>query len=87
MDSAFKEIKNWQLFIDKFGENYSMHDAVVKRFDLNEDELTVALNTVYEIDDKSVYDITFKFSDLVNIVMDCEIGDDYAWGVVVEKDA
>ena len=87
MDPVFKEIKNWQLFVDKFGEDYSMHDAVVKRFDLNEDELTVVLNTVYEIGDKSVYDITFKFSDLVNIVMDCEIGDDYVWGVDVEKDA
>ena len=40
MDPAFKEIKNWQLFVDKFGENYIMDDAVVKRFDLNEDELT-----------------------------------------------
>lgn len=41
MNPAFKEIKNWQLFVDKFGESYSMHDAVVTRFDLNEDELTV----------------------------------------------
>jgi len=40
MDPVFKEIKNWQLFVDKFGENYIMDDAVVKRFDLNEDELT-----------------------------------------------
>ena len=80
MDPAFREIKNWQLFVDKFGENYSMHDAVVKRFDLNEDELTVVLNTVYDIDDKSVYDVTFKFSHLVSIEMDCELGDDYVWG-------
>ena len=86
MDPAFKEIKNWQLFVDKFGEGYSMHDAVVKRFDLNEDELIVVLNTVYEIDDENVYDITFKFSHLVSIEMDCEIGNDYAWGVDVEKD-
>ena len=87
MDPAFKEIKNWQLFIDKFGEDYSMHDAVVKRFDLHEDELTVVLNTVYAIVDDEVYDITFKFSHLVSIEMDCEIGNDYAWGVDVEKDA
>ena len=64
-----------------------MHDAVVKRFYLNEDELTVVLNTVYDIDDKSVCDVTFKFSHLVSIEMDCEIGNDYAWGVDVEKDA
>lgn len=63
-----------------------MHDAVVKRFDLNEDELTVILNTVYDIDDKSVYDVTFKFSHLVSIEMDCELGDDYVWGIDVEKD-
>ena len=87
MDPAFREIKNWQLFVDKFGENYSMHDAVVKRFDLNEDELTVVLNTVYDIDDKSVYDVTFKFSHLVSIEMDCELGVDYVWGIDVEKDA
>ena len=87
MNPAFKEIKNWQFFVDKFGENYSMHDTVVKRFDLNEDELTVVLNTVYDIDDKSVYDVTFKFSHLVSIEMDCELGDDYVWGIDVEKDA
>ena len=64
-----------------------MHDAVVKRLYLNEDELAVVLNTVYDIDDKSVYDVTFKFSHLVSIEMDCELGDDYVWGIDVEKDA
>lgn len=54
MEPVFNEIKNWQLFVNKFGEDYSMHDAVVKRFDLNEDVLTVVINTVYEIDDEDV---------------------------------
>ena len=27
-------IKNWHLLTDKFGDDYQMHDAVIKRFDL-----------------------------------------------------
>ena len=34
------EIKNCHLFTDVFGEEYTMHDAVINRFDLNGDELT-----------------------------------------------
>jgi len=26
------EIKDWHLFTDVFGEKYTMHDAVIKRF-------------------------------------------------------
>ncbi len=58
-----KEIKNWQLFVDKFGENYSMHDAVVKRFDLNEDELV-------EKDAKYKNIFKFKIED-TQIVIKC----------------
>ena len=63
-----------------------MHDASIKRFDLNEDELTVVLNTIYTINDDKVYDITFKFTNLIRIKTELEIGNDYAWGVEVEKD-
>lgn len=34
------EIKNCHLFTDVFGEKSTMHDAVIKRIDLNGDELT-----------------------------------------------
>lgn len=63
-----------------------MHDASIKRFDLNEDELTVVLNTIYTINDDKVYDITFKFTNLIRIKTELEIGNDYAWGVEVGKD-
>ena len=87
MNPVFNEIKNWHLFTEKFGEEYTMHDASIKRFDLNEDELTVVLNTIYAInDDDKVYDITFKFTNLIRIKTELEIGNDYAWGVDVEKD-
>ena len=83
----FNEIKNWRLFTEKFGEEYTMHDASIKRFNLNEDELTVVLNTIYTVnDDDKVYDVTFKFTNLVRINTELEIGNDYAWGVEVEKD-
>ena len=44
---VFNEIKNWHLFTKKFGDEYTMHDASIKRFDLNEDELTVVFITFY----------------------------------------
>jgi hypothetical protein len=34
MANVINEIKNWCLFTEKFGEEYQMHDAVIKRFDL-----------------------------------------------------
>ena len=40
MANVMSEIKNWHLFTETFGEEYMMHDAVIKRFDLNGDELT-----------------------------------------------
>jgi hypothetical protein len=43
MANVINEIKNWCLFTEKFGEEYQMHDAVIKRFDLNKDELTIAI--------------------------------------------
>lgn len=49
--------KNWQLFTEKFGTDYEMHDAVIKRFNLNGDSLTIVVNTLYETDDDKVYDI------------------------------
>lgn len=39
MANLLTEIKNWHLLTDVFGEKYTMHDAVIKRFDLNGDEL------------------------------------------------
>lgn len=60
MTNVVNEIKNWNLFTDLFGDEYDMHDAVIKRFDLNGDELTVVVNTQYEIENDKVYDITLK---------------------------
>ena len=40
MANVINEIKNWHLFTEVFGEKYMMHDAVIKGFDLNGDELT-----------------------------------------------
>ena len=37
MANVVNEIKNWHLFTDLFGDKYDMHDAVIKRFDLNGD--------------------------------------------------
>ena len=62
MADVINEIKNWHQFTEKFGEEYQMHDAVIKRFDWNGDELIVVVNTLYEMDDDKVYDITLKFS-------------------------
>ena len=46
---VFNEIKNWHLFTEKFGEEYLMHDASIKRFDFNGDELTVVLPQIKPI--------------------------------------
>ena len=35
MANVINEIKNWQLFTEKFGTDYEMHDAVIKQFNLN----------------------------------------------------
>ena len=63
-NSIFNEIKNWHLFTEKFSEDYLMHDVSIKRFDLNEDDLTLVLNTIYTINDDIVHDVTFKFTNL-----------------------
>ena len=86
MDSVFKEIKNWHLFTETFGDEYTMHDAVIKRFELNKDELIVVVNTLYAVVDEKVYDVTFKFTNLIRFETKMEIGNDYAWGIHVEKD-
>ena len=86
MANVINEIKNWHLFTDKFGEEYQMHDAVIKRFDLNEDDLVVVVNTLYEIEDDKVYDITLKFSNLIRFNFQPEIGNDYIYGIEVKKD-
>ena len=85
MANVLNEIKNWHLFTEKFGEEYLMHDAVIKRFDLNEDNLIVVVNTLYEMDDDKVYDITLKFSNLIRFNFQPEIGNDYIYGIEVKK--
>ena len=86
MENVVNEIKNWHLFTDVFGEEYEMHDAVIKRFDLNGNELTVVVNTLYEIAKDKVYDITLRFSNLISLDYDTEIGNDYIYGLYVNKD-
>ena len=86
MTNVVNEIKNWHLFTEKFGEEYQMHDAVIKRFDLNEDDLIVVVNTLYEMEDDNVYDITLKFSNLIRFNFQPEIGSDYIYGIEVKKD-
>ena len=86
MNPVFNKIKNWHLFTEKFGDDYLMHDASIKRFDLNGDELTIVLNTVYNTDDGKVYDVAFKFTNLVHLKANLEIGNDHARGIDVEID-
>ena len=85
MTNIINEIKNWHQFTEKFGEEYQMHDAVIKRFDLNEDDLVVVVNTLYEMDDDKVYDITLRFSNLIRFNFQPEIGNDYIYGIEVKK--
>lgn len=85
MANVLNEIKNWHLFTEKFGEEYQMHDAVIKRFDLNGDDLIIVVNTLYEMDDEKVYDITLKFSNLIRFYFQPEIGNDYIYGIEVKK--
>ena len=85
MTGVVNEIKNWHLFTDVFGDEYDMHDAVIKRFDLNGDRLTVVVNTVYEVVNGMVYDITIHFSKLIRFDYKTEIGNDYVYGIEVEK--
>jgi hypothetical protein len=85
MANVINEIKNWHQFTEKFGESYQMHDAVIKRFDLNEDDLVVVVNTLYEMDDNKVYDITLRFSNLIRFNFQPEIGNDYIYGIEVKR--
>ena len=85
MANVLNEIKNWHLFTEKFGEEYQMHDAVIKRFDLNGDDLIIVVNTLYEMDDEKVYDITLKFSNLIRFNFQPEIGNDYIYSIEVKK--
>ena len=86
MQNVINEIKNWHLFTEKFGREYDMHDAVIKRFDLNGNDLTVVVNTLYTMEDDKVYDIAIKFSKLISFDYDTEIGYDYIYGIFVKKD-
>ena len=86
MTGVVNEIKNWHLFTDVFGEEYELHDAVIKRFDLNGDELTIVVNTLYEVENDNVYDVTIKFSKLIRFDYDTELGNDYISGIDVKKD-
>ena len=79
-------IKNWHLFTDKFGNDYRLHDAVVKRFDHNMDSLTIQINTLYDWEDGKVYDISFRFSNLISVSYEAEIGADYIYGLEVKMD-
>ena len=83
---VFKEIKNWRLFAEKFGDGYDLHDAVIKRFDLNQDELTIVFNTVYAMGDGNVYDVAFKFTNLIFIESRLEMGTDYVGCIAIKKD-
>ena len=85
MTNIINEIKNWHQFTEKFGEEYQMHDAVIKRFDLNGDDLIIVVNTLYEMDDEKVYDITLKFSNLIRFNFQPEIGNDFIYGIEVKK--
>ena len=85
MTNIINEITNWHQFTEKFGEEYQMHDAVIKRFDWNGDELIVVVNTLYEMDDDKVYDITLKFSNLIRFNFQPEIGNDYIYSIEVKK--
>ncbi|MBR4275752.1 MAG: hypothetical protein IKQ32_02160 [Prevotella sp.] len=86
MANVINEIKNWNLFTEKFGSEYEMHDAVIKQFDLNGDNLTIVVNTLYEMEDGKVYDIALRFSHLIRFDYDTEIGNDYIYGIEVVKD-
>ena len=48
--------------------------------------MTIVLNTVYDTDDGKVYDVAFKFTNLVRLEANLEIGNDYAGGIDVEID-
>ncbi len=86
MANVVNEIKNWHLFTDVFGDEYEMHDAVIKRFDLDGDDLTVVVNTLYQIANDKVYDITLRFSNLIRFDYHTELGNDYIYGIYVKKD-
>ena len=53
---------------------------------MNGDELIVVLNTIYAVGDDKVYDVTFRFTNLIRLETQLEIGNDYAWGIEVERD-
>ena len=81
-----RDIENWNLFAEKFGEEYLLHDAVIKQFNLNGDELYVTVNTIYQMDDGKVYDIVFRFSQLIRFDYRTSIGNDYIYTIEVDRD-
>lgn len=81
-----RDIENWNLFTEKFGAEYLLHGAVIKQFNLNGDELFVTGNTLYEMNDGKVYDIVFKFSQLIRFEYHTEIGNVYMYGIDVKRD-
>lgn len=83
---AIRDIENWKQYTARFGEEYLLHDAVIKQFNLNGDELFVTVNTLYEMNDGKVYDIVFKFSKLIRFEYQTEIGNDYIYGIEVKRD-
>lgn len=83
---VIRDIENWELFTEKFGEGYLLHDAVIKQFNLNRDELYVTINTIYQMDDGKVYDIVFRFSQLIRFDYQTSIGNDYIYTIEVDRD-
>ena len=80
MNEAYKDIKNWNLITEAFGDgNYSFHDGTLKRLDYNENTLSIIINF-------KNYDITLKMTGLININLDTEIGNDYIHELEIAKD-
>ncbi len=83
---SIRDIENWNLFTEKFGEEYLLHDAVIKQFNLVGDELFVTVNTIYEMNDGKVYDIVFRFSQLIRFDYQTSIGNDNIYTIEVKRD-
>ena len=80
-----KYIKNWNLVTDVLPD-YTFHDSVIKRFDLNGDTIMLTINTCYKWGNECCYDITIKFSELIRFNYEAEIGNDYGDGINIVPD-
>lgn len=78
-------IKNWSLITEAFDNDsnkYIFHDGTLKRLDYNENTLSIIINTNFGDD----YDITLKMTELIDIKLDTEIGNDYIYDIDISKD-